>query len=78
MDVLRENFESDTLVEGLHPHQYWSLLRSAPSKSVYGGRIYDGVIAACARKAGARELLTLNLKHFDSFGDESLLISSPE
>ena len=77
MNVLRENFGKDARIESLEPHEYWSLLRDAPGKGVYGGRIYDGIIAACARKAGARELLTLNLKTFESFGNESLLITSP-
>jgi len=44
---------------------------------VYGGRIYDAVIAACARKAKARELLTWNLKHFEPFADGSLVAASP-
>jgi predicted nucleic acid-binding protein len=75
--VLRDNFGKDARIETLEPREYWTLLRDAPAKGVYGGRIYDGIIAACARKAGAGELLTLNLKHFESFGDESLRITSP-
>jgi predicted nucleic acid-binding protein len=77
MNVLRENFGKDARIETLEPDEYWSLLHDAPAKGVYGGRIYDAIIAACARKAGARELLTLNLKHFESLGDESLLVTSP-
>jgi predicted nucleic acid-binding protein len=77
MSLLRENFENAAHVEALESDEYWLLLRDAPANRVYSGRIYDAVIATCARKAGARELLTLNLKHFESFGDESLLVTSP-
>jgi predicted nucleic acid-binding protein len=77
LHLLADNFEKNAPTVALTPREYWLLMRVAPATSVYGGRIYDAVIAACARKAGARELLTLNLKHFESFADESLRITSP-
>ena len=77
LDLLSQNFEAKADSVALAADEYWSLLRGAPTIAVYGGRIYDAVIAACARKAKARELLTLNLKHFESFADASLLITSP-
>jgi predicted nucleic acid-binding protein len=77
LHVLEANFGTDTRTVTLDADEYWSLLRVGPTMGVYGGRIYDAVIAACARKSNARELLTLNLKHFESFADASLLITSP-
>ena len=77
IEVLGENFESHARTVWLDADEYWSLLRGAPTAGVYGGRIYDAVIAACARKAKARELLTWNLKHFEPFADGSLVVASP-
>ena len=56
---------------------YWSFLGRAPGERVLGGRTYDALIAATARKAGARELLTLNHRDFASFEDDALSITSP-
>ncbi len=77
LHLLRENFQKHARTVALGANDYWSLLRTAPTNGISGGRTYDAVIAACARKARARELLTLNLRHFESFGDDSLLITSP-
>ncbi len=41
----------------------WRLLRQQAATSTAGGRVYDAVIAACARKAKAAELLTWNVRH---------------
>jgi predicted nucleic acid-binding protein len=77
IEVLRQNFEEDARIVSLDAAEYWSLLRAAPGAGVYGGRIYDAVIAASARKAKAREILTWNLKHFESFADGSLVVATP-
>lgn len=42
----------------------WRLLRQHAASGLAGGRIYDGVIAACARKGKAGEILTWNVRHF--------------
>jgi predicted nucleic acid-binding protein len=77
IEVLRENFEKQARTVTLDADEYWSLLHAAPTASVSGGRIYDAVIGACARKAKARELLTWNLKHFEQFSEGSLIVASP-
>ena len=77
IEVLRENFEKNARTVSLDADEYWALLRAAPTAGLYGGRIYDAVIAASVRKTKAREILTWNLKHFESFADASLLITSP-
>jgi len=77
VELLRENFEKHAHAVSLDAEGYWSLLRTAPTAGVYGGRIYDAVIAAAARKAKAREILTWNVKHFESFADQSLVVASP-
>lgn len=75
--LLRDNFHEQGPAVALSGADYWSLLLEAPAAAVYGGRTYDAVIAACARKGRARELLTLNRRHFESFADDALRISSP-
>lgn len=77
LELLRDNFHDQGPAVALSGPDYWSLLLGAPAAGVYGGRTYDAVIAACARKAGARELLTLNRRHFESFADDALQITSP-
>ena len=42
----------------------WRALKGAAQSGVTGGRTYDSLIAACARKAKADELLTWNVRHF--------------
>ena len=74
---LLAGFEKESETVALDGPEYWSLLRRALDDGIYGGRIYDAIIAACARKGGARELLTLNAKHFEPFADEPLRVSSP-
>jgi predicted nucleic acid-binding protein len=75
--LLRENFREQGRAVALSPGDYWSLLDTAPAEGIYGGRTYDAVIAACARKAGAREILSLNARHFDPFADDALRVTSP-
>ena len=47
----------------------WSVLGALPNRSVAGGRPYDALIAACAKKASVDTLLTWNTKHFESLAD---------
>jgi predicted nucleic acid-binding protein len=42
----------------------WRLVRQHAEAGLAGGRVYDGAIAACARKGKADEILTWNLRHF--------------
>jgi predicted nucleic acid-binding protein len=44
----------------------WRVLRQAASAGQAGGRVYDAVIAAAAKKGKADELLTWNVRHFDA------------
>jgi predicted nucleic acid-binding protein len=49
--------------------EVWTTLGELPAAGVSGGRTYDALIAACARKARVRTVLTWNTKHFESLGD---------
>ena len=48
----------------LEAESYLRLLRGAPERGIVGGRVYDAVIAECARVAGVEALLTFNERHF--------------
>ncbi len=46
------------------------MIQNAASSKVSGGTIYDALIAACARKAGAGQIYTWNSRHFAQFGPD--------
>ena len=61
----------------LEPDGYAALLRGASAAGIAGGRTYDAVIAACAIKAKASTILTLNEGHFSQFARPGLEIVAP-
>jgi predicted nucleic acid-binding protein len=75
--LLDTNFVRGTTLVALDAAAYRTLLRAAPGERITGGRIYDAVIAACARKAGARTVLTFNIAHFTPFAGPDLEIVAP-
>ena len=68
---------SDSKTVALSPRDYWRLLRSASQSAVTGGLLYDAIIAATARKAGAERLWTWNPRHFSRFEDDRLSVLTP-
>lgn len=56
-------------VVALSGAEMWKLLRGMPAAGVAGGRSYDALIAACARKAKADVILTWNLRDFEAVAD---------
>lgn len=76
-DALQHDFVAGSAVVALDSSAYLSVLGSAPAASVLGGRIYDALIAACARLAGADTLLTFNARHFASFAGPDLRVVVP-
>jgi predicted nucleic acid-binding protein len=57
--------------------EYWALLREESSRGIGGGPAYDAVIARCARKTKADEILTWNVVHFAPFTGDGLIVSRP-
>ena len=78
LNLLETNFVSNTKLISLEASAYRSLLHGAPEAGISGGRIYDAVIASCARTAKVQTLLTFNEAHFSSFADDDLQIIVPE
>jgi predicted nucleic acid-binding protein len=61
----------------LNESEYVSALESV-SQTIVGGAAYDALIARCAIKAGAKALLTWNVRHFIRFGSEiAQLVKTP-
>ena len=77
LQLIDKNFSRGFTCVTLNADDYMRLLRAAPAGDVAGGRIYDAAIAQCARKAGARTLLTFNASHFAPFAGPDLAIVVP-
>jgi predicted nucleic acid-binding protein len=58
--------------------EVWKLIEDLEATQIAGGRSYDGHILACARKAGAKKLLTLNDRDFLALGAPEIEIARPE
>jgi len=54
----------------LSPRDYLSVIAKAEDSGVRGGAIYDALILACARKAKATTIWTLNAHHFQLFAPD--------
>lgn len=48
----------------LNADEYVAAFRRAASLGLSGGIVYDALHLACARKCAARQIYTLNLRHF--------------
>lgn len=64
--ILESNWE-DAEVIALTASEYWRVLKDCRKGGISGGHVYDAVIAACAKKAHADQILTWNDKHFAWF-----------
>jgi predicted nucleic acid-binding protein len=64
-------------VAGLTAAELLAELGALAARGVAGGQVYDGLIAACARKAGVATLVTWNLRHFARFAAPGLAVVSP-
>ncbi len=74
--VLEASWSRSEIV-ALTAAEYWALLREESAGGIGGGRIYDALIARCAKKAGAGEILTWNVDHFGPFAGDGLTVSMP-
>ena len=56
---------------------YWSCLTNAVERYVAGGRTYDAIVVACALRARADRILTLNRRDFDALVPRNLVVECP-
>lgn len=75
--LLEVNFMSVARIVALDGKSYLTLLRRARDDGVAGGLTYDAVIAVCAFKARAGEILTFNESHFLSFAARGMEVVVP-
>ena len=59
-----EDVRANLSVVTLNDSEYVEAIRLAASQLVFGGGIYDALLAQCALKANAEAIFTLNAKHF--------------
>jgi predicted nucleic acid-binding protein len=75
--ILEGSFRGQATLIGLDGEEGWGLIGDLGRRSVSGGTTYDGLILACARKGGARRLLTFNRSHFQPMAQEDIEIVVP-
>src|SRR5205085_259718 len=63
--LLNTGFVAGAAVVGLSEAAHVALLTHLAKQNVGGGRVYDRMIAECAREAAATVILTFNVRHFD-------------
>jgi predicted nucleic acid-binding protein len=69
-NLLVQEIEQRLTLVWLDGDQYRAAIRRIARMGIVGGAVYDGLVAACALKAGARHLYTWNVRHFDLLGPE--------
>jgi predicted nucleic acid-binding protein len=63
----------------LDDHEYFGMLEAASAARIWGGAIYDALIARCALKVNADLIYTWNLKHFTRLDREvAPLVKTPD
>jgi predicted nucleic acid-binding protein len=75
-ELLKRNFSSTTIAP-LAPGMAWDIIRLTLSRGFWGGRVYDAAIAYATFEAGARLLLTWNVKDFHSVAPVGLEVREP-
>src|SRR6188768_2908177 len=51
-------------VAALSPTEHIGFIESMARRGIVGGRVYDALVAECARMGNADSILTFNLRHF--------------
>jgi predicted nucleic acid-binding protein len=77
LEILESSLRDRVTLVGLDGDEGWKLLQDISQRSITGGTAYDGLILACARKGGARRLLTFNRQHFERIATEEIEIVVP-
>jgi toxin FitB len=76
LDVIEANWAGARLV-ALAAADYWRVLRRCREAAIGGGAVYDGLIAACARKARVATVLTWDTTGFERFLEDAPPVKSP-
>jgi predicted nucleic acid-binding protein len=68
LESMRTRFRFVTLAS----EEYLASIRVAAANRISGGTIYDALIATCALQAGADQIFTWNVRHYQLLGAEVL------
>jgi predicted nucleic acid-binding protein len=74
--LLAEHFR-DAVIAPLKPGFAWEAVRHTLSRGFWGGRVWDTAIALAVYEAGARLLLTWNVRHFLTVAPVGLDVREP-
>lgn len=77
LEILELSLRDRVTLVGLDEEEGWKLLQDLSQRSITGGTTYDGLILACARKGGARRLVTFNRSHFERVATEEIEVVVP-
>jgi predicted nucleic acid-binding protein len=75
--MLVESFSETAEFPGISPHQCWAALDELSSRSLGGGLLYDAIIAESCMQAGAKVLLTWNVRDLLRVAPPALEIRQP-
>ena len=75
--MLVENFSGIAEFPGVSPHHCWASLDGLAARSLGGGLVYDAIIADSCLQAGAKVLLTWNVRDFLRVAPAGLEIRQP-
>jgi predicted nucleic acid-binding protein len=65
-----ENIREHLTLITLTGDEYQATIKEAADAGIFGGTIYDALIARCALKAKVDAIYTWNTRHFEQFGAE--------
>ena len=75
-DLIEANWSKARLV-ALVAAEYWQVLRRCREAAIAGGAVYDALIAACARKARVKTVLTWDTAAFERFLEDEPAVRIP-
>ncbi len=75
--ILRQNFIDQAEIAALDADAYSDLLIRAGMERITGGRVFDAIIAHCARAARVDAIVTFNITHFRSVVGSGIELIQP-
>jgi len=75
--LLDTSFRQCARIAQLGGRDIWPFLRDAAQDGTAGGQTYDAQILACAAKAGAERMLTLNTRDFERLAPSEIEVVTP-
>ena len=75
--LVEEDMAKKLAVVELATDDYRSVLRRVADLGLASGSIYDALHMYCARKVGADQVLTYNVRHFARFQLPGVVVTTP-